>query len=210
MPPPPLVWRDSCTHARPAHGANASCLAAGIGTKAARTRALLAMLCLVPRALVATCFTELGAGLTQRSCELAAARHEACREPANLRAIHIECDALAHHLDIILTQACTCTDIARQGAGIAGIDRRLKLLGLHFSLPFFLVDEGLHFRSPAGGAAPACLHACYWKPPPMRKHRLVDTSDDGYLRNSFYPLRPANFNRRSTPTGSSLISGTTA
>ncbi len=54
--------------------------------------------------------------------EFTPARHESCRERANVRAIAIELDAAGHHFDVLLVQALGRAMFARRRAGVAGVD----------------------------------------------------------------------------------------
>jgi hypothetical protein len=100
----------------------------------ARLRALLAVILRVLRALVATGLADLGTQLAQLLGEVAAACHVACRKPAHRGAIHVECDAARHHLDVGLLQASGRAVVTCIGAGVAGIDAGLVNLMGHEEL----------------------------------------------------------------------------
>lgn len=79
-------------------------------------------------ALLRAGLAHVGAGLTDRSGELAAAGHVARGKPADGRAIHVELDAARKHLDVLLPQAGGSAMVAGDRATVAGIDAGLELL----------------------------------------------------------------------------------
>ena len=80
------------------------------------------MLHLVLGALVTARLADLGAKLAERSGEFAAPGHEGGSQATDLCAVHVECDAARHHLDVVFLQAGRRTHVAGVGAGVAGID----------------------------------------------------------------------------------------
>lgn len=111
-------------------GATGCLLAAGIGALAAGARAVLAMLGLMLGTLIAAGVADIGTRAGKRSCKAAVTGGKACREPAHLGAVHIECDTFGHHLDVVLPQAGTGAGIARQRAGLTRFDQGFVLLGM--------------------------------------------------------------------------------
>src|SRR3569833_2792802 len=71
----------------------------------ASLRAILAMLHLMLGALVSAGIADFGAKLTQDVGEFAIPRHVAGRHSADLRAIHVQCDAARHNLHVLLLHA---------------------------------------------------------------------------------------------------------
>ena len=80
-------------------------LAAGFCAVAAGSRALLAMVHLVLRALHAASVASFGAKLADALGKLRATGHFAHRERADIGAAPVELDAAGHHLDVFLVQA---------------------------------------------------------------------------------------------------------
>jgi hypothetical protein len=98
---------------------------------AASLCALFAMLRLVLCAFIAAGLANIGTHLADRLRILTPACHERRRHPAYLRAIHIECDAPRHHLDILFLQAGSSAVVASGGTCVTGIDTGLGLLMRH-------------------------------------------------------------------------------
>ena len=106
-------------------------LLARLRTPTARRRTLLAMRHPMLGAFLATVPAHLRAQPAKRGRMLAAARHQARREPAYLGAIHVGGNAPCHHLDVFFLQARGRAMVAGVRAGIAGIDAALKIQGVH-------------------------------------------------------------------------------
>lgn len=89
--------------------------------------AILAVLGLMLRALVAARLANLGTYLTKGFGKLATSRHESRLQTANLSAVHVEHYTARHHLHILFMQAGRRTHVACVGAGIAGSIRLSNL-----------------------------------------------------------------------------------
>lgn len=88
---------------------------------------------LVLAAFVCARLANVGAQGAQGFGMLAVTRHEGSRDGAELGAIHVQRDALCHHLDIRLFEAGRCAVVASQGAGVAGFDAAAVFRdGIHF------------------------------------------------------------------------------
>jgi len=92
---------------------------------------------LVLAALLAAGTTDLRAKLANLSREFAVSSHKAGRQTANCRAVHVERDALRHHLHVLLLQAGSGTTVAGVSTFIAGVDARLVNLMRHKAPPRF-------------------------------------------------------------------------
>jgi len=100
----------------------------------ASDRAILAMGMLVPGALLAAGIAHGGAQLAELAVELTASRHVARRESADGGAVHVEGNALRHHLDVLLSQAGGGAVVAGIGTGVASLDAGLVDLMGHVGL----------------------------------------------------------------------------
>jgi hypothetical protein len=97
----------------------------------ARIGAALAVVGLMLTAFLGTGLANLGAHLAHAASKLAAPRHHGCGKAARLSAIHIQRNAMRHHLHVIFFQAGCGTFIASHGAGIAGVNTGLKAFIRH-------------------------------------------------------------------------------
>ncbi|WP_374762220.1 hypothetical protein [Massilia scottii] len=86
------------------------------------------------RTLIRAGVADLRAGLVDSRGELAATRHVAGGQAADLSTIQIEGNAPAHHFHIVLTQTCARARIASKCTCIAGINGGLVLLDKHGEL----------------------------------------------------------------------------
>lgn len=89
---------------------------------------------LVPGALLAAGIAHGGAQLAELTVELTASRHVARRESADGGAVHVEGNALRHHLDVLLSQAGGGAVVAGIGTGVARLDAGLVDLMGHVGL----------------------------------------------------------------------------
>lgn len=74
------------------------------GTSTTGLCALLAMFHLMLRAFLGARVTKLRTRVADRRCELTAARHIACGQAADLRAVDIQLDAACQFLDVLFCQ----------------------------------------------------------------------------------------------------------
>jgi hypothetical protein len=84
--------------------------------------AFLAVFHVMFGALVATGLTEVSADFADGDGMITVTRHHGCGHYADLRAVHVQGDALGHHRDVWLLQARRCTMIAGDGAAVAGLN----------------------------------------------------------------------------------------
>jgi hypothetical protein len=82
--------------------------------------------------------------------EVAASRHQPCRERAEIRAIAIHLDATRHLLDIFLMQTFRCAMFARSGARVTSIDTGLVFFVWHICSPvcYFLISPQVSISLP--------------------------------------------------------------
>jgi hypothetical protein len=106
-----------------------------LGTAAARLRTSLAMGLRMPRALRAACLAYVRTQAAKVPCVPAVARHVSGRHSADRSAVHIQANALRHHLDVVLLQTRARAVVASIGARVARFDARLIVLGAHGVAP---------------------------------------------------------------------------
>ena len=109
------------------------------------------MIVRVPLALRGACRTGLGAKLADLVHERAVPRHRPRGEPADRRAVEVRANAVGHHPDVVLRQACGGAVVAGVRAEIARFDTGVVML-LHGRAPR-CCDRGS--RSECGGGAVA-------------------------------------------------------
>ena len=133
--------------------------AALFGTAPAGGGAILAVLRLVLGAFVAACLAYLSANLAKRFRKLAAPRHIARSQSADLGTVHVERNAARHHLDVIFLQAGRRAHIAGVGAGITSFNTRLILLLHDVLLERFGISSSGHHP---GGRRTCCTAQFCW------------------------------------------------
>lgn len=106
---------------------------AGVRALAARPRAVLAMIVVVPCALFGAGFADIRAKAAQFLGIIAFHGHKLRRQATNGRALHIYLNTMLHHFDVVFTQTSGGADIARRGAFITLFDTFTIVL-LHKSL----------------------------------------------------------------------------
>ncbi len=86
--------------------------------------------------------TFVAAGLADISAECAdclgmdaASGHGSSSKRANLGAVHIQRNALDHHLDVGLVQTGSCAMVTGHGAGVASLNAGVVLLVRHGDFP---------------------------------------------------------------------------
>jgi hypothetical protein len=87
-------------------------------------------------AFIPACLAYISTLATQLLGEFAVARHVASCQSTDGGAIHVECDATRHHLDVLLLQTGCRAVVTRIGASIAGVDAGLMLSMSHPELLF--------------------------------------------------------------------------
>lgn len=124
-----------CSHAARLSFAYPRCAAghapAFVRTTATRLGARLAMFHLELCAFIPASLTQVGTGLANRTGKLAATRHIACSQAANLGAVHIQGNAARHRFQIRFLQTSGCAMVASICACIAGFDTGCKLFMGH-------------------------------------------------------------------------------
>lgn len=105
-----------------------------LGTALAGLCAFLAVSCLMLCTLVAAGLADVSAKLANLLRELATTRHVGCCHAADFGAIHVECDAPGHCLDVLLLQAGDSAMVTSSSAAVAGIDASLEFFVRHLVL----------------------------------------------------------------------------
>jgi len=82
---------------------------------------LLAVLMLMLLACLRALLADVGTELTELLHRSTVQRHKLRRQATGIRALHIQPDALAHHLHIFLIQTGRCAVVARGCAQITGL-----------------------------------------------------------------------------------------
>lgn len=118
----------ACSDHRGHFAALLSALMAGCG-------ALLTMRHMVFRTFVPAGLADLSAKCADRFGVGATPSHGSYSQCANLGAIHIQCDALGHHLDVGFMQTGSSAMVTGHGTGVASFNAGLVLLMRHGGSP---------------------------------------------------------------------------
>ena len=79
--------------------------------------------------------TDVSANCADRFGVSAIPGHGSCSQCTNLGAIHIQGDAVGHHLDVGFVQTGSCAMVAGHGAGVASFNAGVELLMRHGDFP---------------------------------------------------------------------------
>ena len=93
---------------------------ARFGAAVARIGTVLAMLCLMGGALIPAGLTDVSTNAAQGMGVRAATGHRSGGGLANCRAFDVECDALGHHLYVILCKTGRGAMVASHDTSVAG------------------------------------------------------------------------------------------
>jgi hypothetical protein len=123
-----------CSRSRPRTRYGTCHSTAFIRTATASLGAGLTMVHLMLSTLICAGFANIRTDRANRLGHVTVSRHVACCKSAHLRAIHVECNASGHHLDVVFLQARSRTIVTSCCTLIACVNTCLKLLLRHRSL----------------------------------------------------------------------------
>lgn len=102
---------------------------------------LLAMRHLVFGTFVPAGLADVSAKCTDRFGVDATPGHGSCSQCTNLGAIHIQCNALGHHLDVSFMQTGSSAMVTGYGAGVASFNAGVVFLVGHCDSPGLIYEE---------------------------------------------------------------------
>ena len=97
--------------------------------------AFLAMLHIVFGTFVPARLADVSANCADRFGVGATTGHGCCSQCTNLGAIHIQLDAVGHHLDVGFVQTGSCAMVTGHGTGVASFNAGVELLMRHGDFP---------------------------------------------------------------------------
>jgi len=118
-------------------------LAALLSALMASLGALLAMVYVVFGTFIPAGLADVSAKCTDRFGVGATPGHGSCSQCANLGAIHIQFDALDHHLDVRFVQTGSCAMVTGHGTGVASFNAGVVFLVGHCDSRGLIYEERL-------------------------------------------------------------------